>query len=214
MATAKSAPHPVQPRARETIDAVIKVTDISLKIGGEAAVRIQDISAESGVSIGSIYHHFGDREGLIRATYVHNFSAATSQYLQRANLWWQNIHHPSEIPAQRAEMDAFLTAHFNRQSPLELAAILGSSVGRPLLRESLAEVQHKLTDELTEIMQMLYDRNLLRHGLKPRAVAVMILGMVFGRVIAMLDTDPVDQKSWNAAMLSACLGFFVPEAGA
>lgn len=37
-------------------------------------VRIEDISAASGVSIGSIYHHFGSRDGVISAVYGRQLS--------------------------------------------------------------------------------------------------------------------------------------------
>ena len=208
MTIRNTTPQPVQSRARETVDTVIQTTNQALKAGGEAAVRIQEISASSRVSVGSIYHHFGDREGLIRATYVHNFSAAITEDIQRAKRWWQNIHTASELAAHHTEMEEFLNSHFSHQSPLERAAIIGNSAGRPLLRDSLAEVQHELTDELTEVMQMLHDRGILRSDLKPRAVSVMILGMLFGRVVAMLDHDPVDDKAWNEAMLAAFSGFF------
>lgn len=36
---------------------------------GYFATSVQDISRESGVSVGSIYHHFGDKEGIARALY-------------------------------------------------------------------------------------------------------------------------------------------------
>ena len=208
MSISKASPNPKQSRARETIDAVIQATNEAIKHGGESAVRIQEISAVSHVSVGSIYHHFGDRDGLIRATYVHNFSAAITEDIGRAKRWWLNIHKASEIAEHRDEMEAFLNSHFSHQSPLERASIIGNSAGRPQLRENLAEVQHKLNDELTEVMQMLQERGVLRKDLKPRAVAVMILGMLFGRVVAMLDNEPVDDHDWNQALLAAFNGFF------
>ena len=36
---------------------------------GYFATSIQDISRESAVSVGSIYHHFGDKVGIARALY-------------------------------------------------------------------------------------------------------------------------------------------------
>lgn len=36
---------------------------------GYFATSVQDISRESGVSVGSIYHHFGDKEGIARTLY-------------------------------------------------------------------------------------------------------------------------------------------------
>lgn len=208
MAIKRATPNPVQTRARETVDAVIQATNDALKTGGESAVRIQEISAVSKVSVGSIYHHFGDRNGLIRATYVHNFSSSITEDIARAKRWWQNIHNVGELASHRAEMEEFLNSHFSHQSPFERVAIIGNSVGRQQLRESLAEVQHQLTDQLTEVMQMLHERGILRAGLAPRAVSVMILGMLLGRVVGMLDNDPVSDHEWNQAMLAAFGGFF------
>lgn len=57
----------VQQRALDTIDAVIAETVRLLETEGESAVRIATISEATGVSYGAIYHHFRDRDGLLRA---------------------------------------------------------------------------------------------------------------------------------------------------
>lgn len=49
--------------------------------GGEAAVTIEAISSRSGASVGSIYHHFGSKEGVL----ANLFEAAVEDY--RAGLW-------------------------------------------------------------------------------------------------------------------------------
>ena len=36
--------------------------------------RIEDISSSSGVSVGSIYHHFGNRDGIVDALYAQKLS--------------------------------------------------------------------------------------------------------------------------------------------
>lgn len=195
----------------DTVAAVIAETDKALADGGESFVRIQDISKRTKVSIGSIYHHFGDRDGLIRATYVHKFSKTIRDDIFKVKEWMHNMHSAKEIAAHYDEMIAFLVHHFNRQSASERTAIVGNAHGRPLLRQALAEVQNDLTNHLTEVMQLLKERNMLKSHLTPRAAAVMVLGMVFGRAIAHLDTDPVSDHEWNQAMLSAFSGLFVIE---
>lgn len=57
---------------RRTDDPRQQVLDAVLKLFSERgyfATSIQDISRESGVSVGSIYHHFGDKEGIARTLY-------------------------------------------------------------------------------------------------------------------------------------------------
>lgn len=51
-------------RREEILDAALE----SLGAGGEAA--IEDVRKRSGASVGSIYHHFGDKDGILAALYV------------------------------------------------------------------------------------------------------------------------------------------------
>ncbi|MEY4988377.1 MAG: hypothetical protein RI933_10 [Actinomycetota bacterium] len=205
----KHFPQPKQDRAKDTVDLVIKEADKAIKAGGEAAVRIQEISKAAKVSIGSIYHHFGDRDGLIRATYVHNFSTAVREDINRVKRFMSKMHTTQEIASHYDEMLSFLTAHFNRLPASDRACIVGNTMGRPMLRQALAEVQNELTSGLTEVMEILRDRKMLKPHLTPRSAAVMVLGMLHGKVVAELDTDPIHEHEWNQAMLSAFSGLFV-----
>ena len=73
----------------------------------------------------------------------------------------------------------------------------------------MVAVQTELTDGLTEVMQLLKERGILKAHLEPRAAAVMTLGMLHGRVIAEFDSMPVANEDWNASMLTAFSGLFV-----
>lgn len=199
---AKSAPSPKQARAQETIEAVITEANRAMKSGGESAVRIQEISAATKVSIGSIYHHFGDRDGIIRATYVHNYANVVRVDIERIKNWIRDMHSTSDLAIRRDEMLSFLVSHFQRLPSIERAAIIGNTVGRPMLREALAKVQNELTNSLTEVMQIFKDRGMLKAHLNPRAAAVVFLGLLHGKVISDIDTDAVSDNDWNIAMLT------------
>ena len=68
-----------QNRAIEKIDALIEATVRVLETEGEAGVRVAAICDRVGVSYGSVYHHFGDREGLIRAAQFARLRAQPGQ---------------------------------------------------------------------------------------------------------------------------------------
>ena len=61
-------------RSSATRERVIEVVIALLEEGGEAAVRIEEVRRRSGVSIGSLYHHFADRDGLIAAGQLRRFA--------------------------------------------------------------------------------------------------------------------------------------------
>jgi AcrR family transcriptional regulator len=205
----RNIPEPKQARAKDTVNQVIAEANKAIDTGGESSVRIQEISAKTGVSIGSIYHHFGDRDGLIRATYVHNFASNIQEDIARARRFMERMHSTQEIAEHYDEMLAFLVDHFKHVSADKRSNIIGNTTGRPLLRAALAEVQHGLTEQLTEVMQLLQDRGMLKPHLSPRAAAVMVLGMLHGRIVAEIDTSPVSDSEWNQAMISAFGGLFV-----
>jgi AcrR family transcriptional regulator len=60
-----------QARAQPTIDRVLQAALASFVGQGLFQATIHDISEKSGVSVGSIYHHFGSREGVFLALYQH-----------------------------------------------------------------------------------------------------------------------------------------------
>jgi AcrR family transcriptional regulator len=204
-----SVPQPKQDRAKDTVQLVIDATNRAMEDGGESAVRIQELSAQTGVSIGSIYHHFGDRDGLIRATYVHNFASSIQQDIARAKRFMAKMHSTEEIAQHYDEMLRFLVEHFKHVPAAKRANIIGNTTGRPFLRAALAEVQHELTEQLTEVMELLQERKMLKPHLSPRAAAVMTLGMLHGRIVAEIDSSPVSDLEWNRAMISAFGGLFV-----
>jgi AcrR family transcriptional regulator len=205
----KAAPAPKQARAQSTIDLLINEADKAMKNGGEGAVRIQEISETTKVSIGSIYHHFGDRDGLVRATYMRNLRQAVTQEVARVRKFMERMNSAKELSEHYSEMLAYLSEYFQKYSVVSRANIIGSATARPLLRDALIEVQTELIDSLTEVMQLLKDRRMLKPHLDARAAAVVLLGMVHGRIIAELDATPVDIELWNKTMLTAFSGFFM-----
>lgn len=59
-----------QKRGEKAVTQVLDATLVSFAKSGIQALTIQELSARSGVSVGSLYHHFGSREGVLFALYT------------------------------------------------------------------------------------------------------------------------------------------------
>lgn len=200
-------PQPKQSRAKETVALVIDAARRAMRASGESAVRVQEISSETGVSIGSIYHHFGDREGLIRAAYVHQFSESVAADIERLKTWSATISSVQDLRARYEEMLAFLANYYQMMPVAERATVIGNAVSRPELRAAIAESHTRLTDGLTEVMQNLADAGILKEHIAPRAAAQVVLGLLHGRVLTEIDNDnSVSLEQWNRTVLSAFSG--------
>ena len=172
------------------------------------------ISAETGISIGSIYHHFGDRDGLIRATQVHQFADTVRNDMPRVKRFMEKMHSTKEIAERYDEMLQFVRGHFDHQSAIERIAVIGNTAGRPLMMQELIAAQTNLIDSAAEAITPLYERGLFKDHLTPRSISVIILGMLMGRTVSELDATAVTDDEWARAMLSAFSGMFKSDAAA
>ena len=184
-------------RDRTTRDRVIDVVLELLEDGGEVAVRIDEVRDRSGVSIGSIYHHFGDRDGMIVAAQVRRFArfaeaeiAALSDIVERSS----NVTHFRRALRQ-------LTLHTS--SELRVAerwarvAVLASTVGRPELAEEVRAIQTRLTDEFQAHVAQGQARGFFRDDLDARSVALFVEAYSLGLVLNEMDARPVGEKQWE-----------------
>ena len=193
-------------RDRPTRERVIDVVLELLEDGGEGAVRIGEVRDRSGVSIGSIYHHFGDRDGLIVAGQVRRFArfaeaeiAALSDIVERS----RNI-------AQFRRALRQLTLH--TASELRVAerwarvAVLASTVGRPELADEVLAIQTRLTDEFQAHVAQGQARGFFRDDLDARAVALFVEAYSLGLALNEMDERPVDEEDWQQVVWAALDG--------
>ncbi len=79
-----AAAHPVRaaPRSPRRAD-ILEAALACFNLLGYAQATIADVRRESGASVGSIYHHFGDKEGIAGALYVEGLRRYQSSLMQK-----------------------------------------------------------------------------------------------------------------------------------
>ena len=202
-------PQPIQARAESTVSVVIEATIRAIEAKGEAGVRIDDILRETEISKGSLYHHFGDREGLIAAARVTQFSRFVAEDAK-------NIR---ETLTKTTTLEDFIAAtsalvQTGNSSDRERArhnrlSVIASSYGRPELRESLALQQHLHTENIAEAVRHGQKMGWLRRDVDPRAIAVFVQGYNLARVLLDIDTEPVSVDDWEQVVRVALGSFFI-----
>lgn len=204
-------PQPVQARAEATVSVVIEATIKAIEAGGEASVRIDDILNETGISKGSLYHHFGGREGLIAAARVVQFSrfvAEDAKNIRETLTKTTSLQEFIAATSALVELDESVervSARHNRLS------VIASSYGRPELRQSLALQQHSHTEHIADAVRYGQKMGWIRTDVDARAVAVFVQGYNLARVLLELDTEPVKTTDWDHVVRVALGSFFVTQ---
>jgi AcrR family transcriptional regulator len=183
-----------------------------LDSGGEGSLRLADVSKQSGVSIGSLYHHFGSRTGLIAAARERQFRDGLSYRGQIDARTYLASTSPSDFMELFDEM-------LQTSEALEVAAgrrhrfeLIGAAATRPQDLPGVIALETAYLSAGEEIGQELYDRGWLRDGIEPRAFALFLHSVSMARVVRDLD-DSVSTDAWRRIVRGALEGMLVLDAG-
>ena len=184
-------------RRPSTRERILEVVIDQLATGGEAAVRVDDVRDRSGVSVGSIYHHFGDRDGLIVAAQLRRFARYAEA--ETAAL--------SDLVREARDVDEFRRAvlQLTRHTASELRTaerwgrigVLASTLGRDTLAGEVRAIQTRLTDELQAHVAQGQARGFFRSDLDARAVALFVEAYSLGLALNDVDDRPVSEQDWE-----------------
>jgi AcrR family transcriptional regulator len=136
--TTRPAPRP-QPSARTRL---LAAALRKLEAQSPAAVSLEDIRAEAGVSVGALYHHFADKEALIDALYLE-----LTRQVQEALLSELRGHQSAE-----AGVKAIVRWYLRWVSQNKVAA--GLLLGHRPDRSELREMNRRFFEEVMSWWQM------------------------------------------------------------
>lgn len=188
--------------AQSTIDRIIAATVASIEVGGEPSLRVNDIARHSDVSVATLYHYFGDREGLVVA-------ARLQQYVGSTGLYFDDFARAADSVSSAAEFAAMVRMFFersiaddNRSIRFLRAEIIGSSRTRPELAVSLQQIQENHVAQLTAVFERALGRGFITSAITPRDLAEFALVLHVGSVLADLIAG-VDKPSTSLSRVIA-----------
>jgi AcrR family transcriptional regulator len=167
----------------------------------ESTIRIPEICEATGVNYGSVYHHFGSREGVIDTAYNMLFLQFAEDDLDALRQVSETANSLDEYIAGLWTLVGRFSSGPDRQRRRAMRIrIAAASLTRPELRRVIGETQTRLTTELMRIVRYGQDRGWLRRDVTTRSIAVMLQALLVGRVIDDISTEPINSAEWELSM--------------
>jgi AcrR family transcriptional regulator len=183
------------------MQAVLDAVGERLIKADESLIRIPEICEATGVNYGSVYHHFGSREGVIDAAYHQMFIKLAEEDLATLQLVSVSSKTFDEyLVAMQGLVGTFTSSDLRRARRALRARIVAASMMRPELRELIGATQSRLTSELESIVQYGQERDWLSRELSAHSIAVLIQVLLIGRTLDDVSTTPIDNAEWEATM--------------
>jgi len=198
-------------RSSDTRGRILDVVLEQLEDGGEAAVRMDDLRDRSGVSIGSIYHHFGDRDGVIAAAQLRRFARYAEAEILALSHIVENSRSVAEFRRAVRQLTVRTASQVRVAERWGRIGVLGSTIGRPGLREEVRAVQTRLTDEFHAHIAQGQARGFFRSDLDARAVAAFIEAYSLGLALNDLDARAVGEREWEQVVWAVLDGLIVAD---
>ena len=184
----------LHPTAQKILDETVRIIDEH----GEAAVRIQDVLDSCDITPPSIYHFFGNREGLVSEAQVARFRRSFVENDAVLDQILDSITSPTEL---RAALGAFFSMFFTPERAIERRrrmASMGSAEGRPDLEARFAEVIDTYVEERSRRLEPFQQKGWIRPDLDLRAFNHWLIGVIFGRVYIEMGHDQLEYPAWDA----------------
>jgi AcrR family transcriptional regulator len=182
---------PRHPTAERLLAAAIRSMDAE----GEAGLRVDAVVADAGVTIPVLYHHFGNREGLVRAAHVARlrrdldarieaFAVGIAQVTDRTTL-------VALFDAILQSVATLADARFIRVN------VLGATYGRPDLQQEVADLQRASWERMAELLEEPRQKGWIRPDVDLVSFVAWLFGLFIGRTLLDIQSDHMDPGPWD-----------------
>jgi AcrR family transcriptional regulator len=187
------------------VDSRQQLIDTALEIilkEGIDALRIEVVCERVGVTKGSLYWHFQDRQGLIREALFEQLRRLSAEQIE-------SLDKAIDSGASREEyllrvagtlVDPFDTNE--SEARWQRWEMLATARRDPELRKMMADLQRAHQRYLADIALKAQQRGILRRDVDPSAVAAAITAIALGsNNLSYLDADGPTPEAWNGLLL-------------
>ncbi len=183
------------------MQAVLDAVAERLMVGDELLIRIPEICEATGVNYGSVYHHFGSREGVIDAAYNMIFSKLVEEDMAIIREATDSVVTLEEYIAAILPIVATMNSGPERTARRALRVrIVSAAMTRPELHALIGETQSRLTEEWRRLIFLAQDRQWLRDDVPATFLAAFLQIIVFGRALDDISHTPLDEAEWGSSI--------------
>ena len=195
-------PHP-------TSEALVTTTLELLQTRAPDQIQVVDVLKASGISHGSLYHHFADLGDLVEVAIVRDFSKYVDASTDSLRAIADTVQNRDELVVALARVTRQTQARSaaaHRMSRVQALALAGH---QDRFRERLATEQDRLTAALAELVVFAQARGWFRTELDPTAVALFIQAYTLGHVIDDVAAVRIDEETWAGLIDDVILRTFI-----
>jgi AcrR family transcriptional regulator len=187
-----------------------KILDLAIAAidaGGEAAVRVNHIVEEAGVTPPVLYYHFGNRDGLVTAAQVERYSRQIRQDIEAIGRAVSLCNSSAEL--RKVLIATWMTSFAERRdSRWRRVNVVGSAFARPELEAEVLRAQDEIVEGLVAVLQPCNERRWLRDGIDLPSAIAWQHSVLLSRVFVERGVQQGELAEWDQLTLESLVNAF------
>ncbi len=184
----------VHPTKALLISTTVKLLDT--KLPNEIAV--DEILETSGISKGSLYHHFEDLSELLEVAQVERYAAWVDRSVEALVSMLAKVKTREDIVAGLKMVTRFTQDTKYSKTRFQRARAIAAAEHNPRFRKLLAEEQKRLTDALIDLINEARNKGLYASDFDAHAGAVLVQAYTLGMIVDDFVDEQMDPEAWYA----------------
>ena len=159
-------------------------------------ITVEEVLQKSGISKGSLYHHFEDLSDLIETTLIIRYTHWIDLSIRKMSKLLENGKTTKSLKDGLYKVTYATQSDAMAKTRLERAQIVAATQNNPRLLKKFTTETDRMTSSFEDLIREVIGRKLFKPNLEPRAIAIFIQAYTFGLVLNDLSENKVKYENW------------------
>jgi len=200
-------PQSIHPTKARLIDTTAELLETQFP----EAIQVDEILEKSGISKGSLYHHFEDLGELLEAAQVHRYAKWVDRSIGLIVPVLSAAKTRDDIIEGLRQITTYTQSPDYKATRFSRARTLANSETTVRFQRALGIEQDRLTTALEDLVQEAKNKGLFRAELDARVVAVFIQSYTLGKIVDDIVPMPMRQENWDEFIVNMLIATAVAQ---
>ena len=199
----------MRPNIHPTKARLIETTVALLEDQFPEVIQVDEILEKSGISKGSLYHHFEDLGELLEAAQVARYAVWVDRSIGLITPILSGAKTREDIINGLRQATIYTQSSEFKSTRFQRARALAKSETSIRFQTALGIEQDRLTTALEDLVQEAKNKELFRQEIDARVVAVFIQSYTLGKIVDDIVSNPMAQEKWDEFIVNMLVATMV-----